>query len=445
MVGPPAESGRPVSDANETPPRSEHPAPPGAWLAARAAAKRLISPVERFLSIEASSGVLLLVAAVAALIWANSPWRSAYDSLLHTPVGARFGGFAFERDLQFWVNDVLMVVFFFVVGLEIKREAHGGELSELKRASLPAIAALGGMLFPAGIYFLLNAGTPAVSGAGVPVATDIAFAVGILALLGKRVPPALRILLLALAVIDDLGAIVVIALFYSSGVGVVGLSIAAAGILLILLMQKLGVRSPWAYVLPSVLAWAGTMASGVHPTIIGVVIGLCTPVHAWSGREELSPVDRLQRALHGWVAFVIMPVFALANAGVTFGEARLGGDGTAVLLGVTAGLVVGKPIGVFCFSWLAVRVGLAALPSGVRWSGILVVGLVAGIGFTMALFIATLAFPPGPLIEVAKLGILLASLVASVIGLGAGRLLLRSALPREAGSTLEDAERSTSA
>ena len=338
-----------------------------------------------------------------------------------------------------------MVVFFFVVGLELKREAHGGELSELKRASLPAIAALGGMLFPAGIYFLLNAGTPAVSGVGVPVATDIAFAVGILALLGKRVPPALRILLLALAVIDDLGAIVVIALFYSSGVGVVGLSIAAAGILLILLMQKLGVRSPWAYVLPSLLAWAGTMASGVHPTIIGVVIGLCTPVHAWSGQEDLSPVDRLQRALHGWVAFVIMPVFALANAGVTFGEAHLGAGGTAVLLGVTAGLVVGKPIGVFCFSWLAVRVGLAALPSGVRWSGILVVGLVAGIGFTMALFIATLAFPPGPLIEVAKLGILLASLVASVIGLTAGRLLLRSALPGEAASTLEDAERSTSA
>jgi NhaA family Na+:H+ antiporter len=203
------------------------------------------------------------------------------------------------------------------------------------------------------------------------------------------------------------------------------------------------VRSPWAYVFPGVLAWAGTLASGVHPTIIGVVIGLCTPVRAWSDKEALSPVDRIQRALHGWVAFVIMPVFALANAGVTFGEARLEGAGASVLLGVTAGLVIGKPIGVLTFSWLAVRTGLAALPMGIRWSGVLVVGLVAGIGFTMALFIATLAFPPGPLIEVAKLGILLGSLIASVIGLGAGRILLPSASPGQAAPTLQDAERST--
>ena len=255
----------------------------------------------------------------------------------------------------------------------------------------------------------------------------------------------MRILLLALAVIDDLGAIVVIALFYSSGISVVGLAVAAAGVGVILLMQKLGVRSPWSYVLPGVLAWAGTYASGVHPTIIGVVIGLITPLRAWPGHEARSPVERLEHALHGWVAFLIMPVFALANAGVTFGEARFGADGATVLLGVTLGLVVGKPVGVICFSWLAVRMKVAALPSGVRWSGVLVVGLVAGIGFTMAIFIATLALPPGPLIEVAKLGILLASVVASVIGLVTGRVLLRPTTPPEAARTLEEAERSTTA
>jgi Na+:H+ antiporter, NhaA family len=472
-----------LSDAHESPPPPDRPHPPGAWPAARAAARRLISPVERFLAIEASSGILLLAAALIALLWANSPWRSSYESLLHTPIGIRVAAFAFERDVHFWVNDGLMVVFFFVVGLEIKRELHAGELSEARRAALPALAALGGMLVPAGIYLLFNGGTPAMHGWGVPMATDIAFAVGILALLGKRVPPALRIMLLALAVIDDLGAIVVIALFYSSGVSIAGLAVAAGGVVVIILMQKFGFRSAWSYVLPGLLTWAGVYASGVHPTIAGVVIGLCTPVRAWfgpghfvnragavidaaradnlahddsrlhtrlsdlnvAGREALSPVERLQRSLHRWVAFGIMPLFALANAGVTFGDARFGGGGAMVLIGVTAGLVIGKPIGVVCFSWLAVRAGVAAMPSGVRWSGVLVVGLVAGIGFTMALFIATLAFPPGPLIEIAKLGILLASLIAGVIGLVAGRLLLRTATSREAACTLEEAERSTTA
>jgi Na+:H+ antiporter, NhaA family len=470
-----------LSDTRETPP--DRPDPPGAWPAARATAKRLISPVERFLSVEASSGILLLAAALVALVWANSPWRSTYESLLHTPIGLRIGGFAFERDVHFWVNDGLMVVFFFVVGLEIKRELYVGELSEVRRAALPALAALGGMLVPAGIYLLFNAGTPAANGWGVPMATDIAFAVGILALLGKRVAPALRILLLALAVIDDLGAIIVIAIFYSSGISLGGLAIVAAGLLLILMMQKLGVRAPWAYVVPGVLAWAGALASGVHPTIAGVIIGLLTPVRAWFGpdqfvdrasaaiaavrgdgadraghqvharlsdlnvarQETLSPVERIQHALHGWVAFAIMPLFALANAGVSFGEARVSGGGFTVLIGVSVGLVVGKPIGVIGLSWLAVRAKVAALPSGVRWSAVLVVGLVAGIGFTMALFVATLAFPPGPLIEVAKLGILLGSLAAGVIGLIAGRLLLPATAPTRAARTAEEAERSTTA
>jgi NhaA family Na+:H+ antiporter len=434
-----------VTDIRQAPPPPDRPDPPGAWPAARATARRLLSPVDRFLSVEASSGIVLLAAALVALVWANSPWRWAYQGLLHTPIGLRVGGLGFERDVHFWVNDGLMVVFFFVVGLEIKRELHAGELSELRRAALPAIAALGGMLVPAGIYLLFNRATAAASGWGVPMATDIAFAVGILALLGKRVAPALRILLLALAVIDDLGAIVVIALAYSSGLGVGGLAVAAAGLLLILLMQKMGMRSPWAYLVPGVLTWAGTLASGVHPTIAGVVIGLLTPVRAWPGREAVSPVDRLHHALHRVVAFAIMPVFALANAGVSFGDASLDGGRTPVLVGVALGLLIGKPVGVVGLSWLAVRAGVAALPSGVRWSGVLVVGLVAGIGFTMALFIAALAFPPGPLIDVAKLGILLASGTAGAIGLTAGRLLLPATPPAEAARTAEEAERSTTA
>jgi len=408
----------------EDPPPPDHRRPHRRLAAARARAKRLLSPIDRFLSIEASSGIVLLVSAVLALCWANSPWRAAYQNLINAPIGWRVAGFAFERSVEFFVNEGLMVVFFFVVGLEIKRELHSGELSDRRRAALPALAALGGMLAPAGIYLLFNAGTPAADGWGVPMATDIAFAVGALTLLGKRVPPALRILLLALAVIDDLGAIIVIALFYSGGIKIAALGVAGAGILLILLMQKLRFRSPWAYVIPGIVIWAGTLASGVHPTIAGVVIGLCTPVRAPSGQDGSSPAERIQQALHRWVAFGIMPVFALVNAGVSVGDARLTDGGATLLIGVVVGLAVGKPIGVMCASWIAVRAGVAALPAGVRWSGVFVVGLVAGIGFTMALFIATLAFPPGPLIEVAKLGIMLASLVAGVIGLAAGRWLL---------------------
>jgi NhaA family Na+:H+ antiporter len=469
-----------ASPDNRTPPHS-HPAPPEAWAAARNAAHRLIvSPVERFLSIEAASGILLLAAAVLALAWANSPWQGLYQALWHTPFGLRLGPWAFERDMHFWINDGLMVIFFFVVVLEIRREMHAGELSEFRRAALPVFAALGGMLAPALIYLGFNAGTTAGSGWGVPMATDIAFAVGVLALLGRRVRPALRILLLALAVIDDLGAIVVIALFYSSGISFTGLAVAALGLALIVLMQKLGVRSPLAYLPPALITWAGAYLTGVHPTLAGVVIGLLTPVRTWFGpqefadhasaaadvardnrgeggdhllnkfadldlarREAVSPVERLQYALHGWVAYLIMPLFALANAGVPLGEARLDVAGTPVLLGVTLGLVLGKPLGVVALSALAVRLRMAALPAGVRWSGVLVVGTVAGIGFTMALFIASLAFPPGPLAEVAKLGILCASAIAAVMGLAAGRLLLSPTATQGAAPSDAEAEAST--
>jgi NhaA family Na+:H+ antiporter len=441
----------------------------------------VLTPVENFLSIEASSGIVLLVAAVVALLWANSPWRSTYEQLLHTPIGFVVGSLRFEHDVHFWINDGAMVVFFFVVGLEIKRELHGGELSTVRRAALPAFAALGGMLVPAGIYLSLNAGTAAANGWGVPMATDIAFAVGILALLGNRVPPALRILLLALAVIDDLGAILVIAIFYSSAFNVAGLAVGGAGIVMILGMQKVGVRQAWAYVVPGVVVWAGAYLAGVHPTIAGVVVGLLTPARAWFGperfvdhagaaveavkaqapaatparllstlhhlnvarREAVSPVERIQHALHGIVAFGIMPLFALANAGVAFGSARLDASGARVLVGVLLGLALGKPIGILVLSWLAVRVKVAALPVGVRWSGVLIVGLVGGIGFTMALFIASLAFAASPLIDVAKLGILGASGVAALVGLAVGRLYLPPQAHPDAATTPDQAESST--
>jgi NhaA family Na+:H+ antiporter len=418
--------------------------------------------VDRFLAIEAASGVVLLLAAAAALAWANSPAADRYQALWHTPLGIRLGGWSFERDLHFWINDGLMTVFFFVVGLEIRREIHHGELSALRRAALPLAAALGGMALPALLFLTFNHGRPSSVGWGVPMATDIAFAVGVLALLGKRVPPALRILLLALAVIDDVGAILVIAFFYSSGLTAAGLAAVAAGAAGILALQAMGVRSPSAYLVPAVTIWAGAYGAGVHPTLAGVVVGMMTPTRAWLGgegflervesrlrtlrvsdlpevqallphldavdvarREAVSPLDRLQHALHGWVAFGIMPLFAFANAGVPLGSATLEGDGLRVFAGVGLGLLLGKPLGVMGLSWLTARLGWAALPGGVRWSQVSVVAVAAGIGFTMALFIAQLAFPPGPLLETAKLAILVGSAMSGGAAYVLGRAVLK--------------------
>jgi NhaA family Na+:H+ antiporter len=457
-------------------PRPDDP-PPESWAPARRLARAAMAPVERFLAVEASSGLLLLFAAAVALVWANSPWSGSYAALWHTPIGLKLGPWAFERDLHFWINDGLMTIFFFVVGLEIRREIHRGELSELRRAALPLAAALGGMLVPAAIYAALNHGGPAASGWGIPMATDIAFAVGVLALLGSRVPGALRILLLALAVIDDVGAIVVIAVFYSTGFAVSGLGIAALGVLVILAMRAAGVRAPSLYIAPAIVVWAGVYASGVHPTLAGVLVGLLTPVKAWLGtegfadhaegelralrgeapadghgvlghldsldsarKEAVSPVERLQHALHGWVAYGIMPLFALANAGVPLGSASLAGDGLSVFLGVGLGLAVGKPLGVLGLAWLAGRAGVASRPNGVTWARVGVVGLTAGIGFTMALFIAQLALPAGPLLETAKLAILCGSAAAAVAGYLIGARVLAS----QAGSASEaEAEAST--
>lgn len=441
-------------------------------------------PLERFLRIEAASGVLLLLAAAAALVWANLGSNAGYSAFWHTPVAIRIGSFSFERSLEWVVNDGLMVVFFFVVGLEIRREIHCGELSEWRRAALPAMAALGGMLAPAGLYLLLASAPTTRVGWGVPMATDIAFAVGILTLLGKRVPPALRVLLLALAVIDDLGAIVVIALFYSAGINYMGVLAAAAGLVGILMLQRIGVRTKALYLAPGLVAWAGTYAAGIHPTIAGVLIGLMTPVRAWlgaegfvagvrdqvatlegahpnsmsahdlaghvkqfnvAGREALSPAESLIQTLHPWVAFGIMPLFALANAGVALAGPTDGVGTAAVSLAVGVGLVLGKPAGVLLAIWVSLRTKLGRLPTGIGWRHLLVLGTVAGVGFTMALFIAQLAFQDASLLNGAKLGVLAASAIAGVLALLLGLALLpATAAGNVVGAlTADEAEAST--
>jgi NhaA family Na+:H+ antiporter len=466
----------------ETPSNPLQTVPPEAWAPLQRLLHVAGRPLERFLRIEAASGLLLMLAAALALAWANSPWASAYSDFWHTVVGVRLGPLEFERSLEWCVNDGLMVIFFFVVGLEIRREVHCGELSEWRRAAVPAAAALGGMLVPAALYLLIAGAPETRSGWGVPMATDIAFAVGILTLLGKRVPAALRVLLLAVAVIDDLGAIVVIAVFYSSGIQLTGVLVAALGFAAVLVLQRLGVRSKLAYVPVGIVAWAGTYAAGVHPTIAGVAIGLMTPVRAWLGaqgfvvgvrreikhledaapaslsahelagslrhvdaarREALSPAESLIQSLHPWVAFGIMPIFALANAGVAIGGGSDAPTSSTIELAVALGLVLGKPLGVLLACFLALKLGLGRLPSGVTWRHLLVLGTVAGVGFTMALFIAQLAFTDAAMLSAAKLGVLMASAVAGVLALVLGRVLLGTRSPGYHALTADEAEAST--
>ncbi len=466
-----------VDDLRSSPPPSS---PPGASPVAHRWTRRVVAPIERFLHIEAASGVVLLLAAVFAMIVANSRFADAFHHLLEMPIGLRLGSRVFEHPVHFWINDGLMTIFFFVVGLEIRREIHEGELATLRRAALPVIAALGGMAVPALLYLTVGGHDAADRrGWGVPMATDIAFAVGVLALLGKRVPPALRVLLLALAIIDDIGGIVVIAMFYSGALDPSGLLLAAGGITGIVLLQRLGIRRPPIYVVPGLIVWTGIMRSGVHPTIAGVIVGLLTPARSWLGpeglirvarrsaeeverelesgtagtvraerlaeqasridlahREALAPAARLQMMLHPWVAFGIMPIFALANAGVTL-------DQDALVLGpvsggILLGLVAGKPIGVIGACLLAVKLEITALPRGIGGRELAVLGIVAGIGFTMALFIANLAFPDGQRLEQAKAAILAASTIAMIGGLLVGRLLLKK--QPEAGAATSEAE-----
>jgi Na+:H+ antiporter, NhaA family len=374
-----------------------------------------------------SSGMLLMATALA-LIVANSPWSEPYLRLLHGPFGVTLGPYSFYRNLEWWVNDVLMVFFFFAVGLEIRCEVEHGVLSSWRRAILPAAAALGGMLVPAGLY-LAVAGAPSTQrGWGVPMATDIAFALGVLALLGKRVPPALRVLLLALAVIDDVGAIIVIALFYSAGVAWAGLALAALSVLAIVALQRLRVGSLFAYALPALLVWGGVSAAGVHPTIAGVLVGLLTPASPWpainGGTQRRAPAESLLPTIQPWIELGIMPAFALTNAGVVLGSGGLEGAAWTVTRGVAAGLIVGKPLGVLLATALMLRLGIGAVPAGIKARHLVLLGIVAGVGFTMALFMAQLAFRDGQLLAAAKRGVLGASGVAALLALLVGRLAL---------------------
>jgi NhaA family Na+:H+ antiporter len=385
----------------------------------------------RFISIEALSGVVLLIAAAIALGWANSSLAYVYEGVWHLELSFGLERFLVHHDLHFWVNDGLMTVFFLVVGLEIRREMHDGALSDPKVAILPIIAAIGGVLVPAGLFVLMNAEPAARRGWAVPTATDIAFAVGVLSLIGRGVPPALRMLLLTLAIIDDIAAILVIAFFYSSGIDVGGLGIVAAGLLLVLALQALSVRPVLAYVLPGAIVWYGMLRAGMHPALAGVLLGLLTPARPAFGRRKgdplmaqgEAPVVRVEALLHSWVAFGIMPLFALANAGVSLKGLDLkSGVPLGVAAGIVAGLVLGKPVGIVLAAALAVKLRLCALPAGVQWRHTWLLGLLGGIGFTMSIFISNLAFEDATLLAAAKFAVLVGSALAASLGFVLGKL-----------------------
>ncbi|MCK1394265.1 Na+/H+ antiporter NhaA [Bradyrhizobium sp. 1] len=381
--------------------------------------EQALTTLQHFLHVEAISGIVLLAAAAVALLWANSPFAHSYHDIWNLPIPLRLGELGFVRPLHFWINDALMTVFFLVVGMEIRRETHEGALSKLDQAILPVLAAFGGVIVPALIYLGFNSVTGRSNGWAIPTATDIAFAVGVLALLGKSIPGNVRVFLLALAIIDDVIAVLIIALFYTSGLDFNGFIVAALGVLMALGLQRIGLGSAYAYIVPAFIVWAGFLMAGVHPTLAGVVLGLITPVR--SNRPEIvPPVIRVETALHPWVAYGIMPIFALANAGVSFAGVELAGGAQFVTLGVALALCAGKPIGVIGATWLAVRTGWCRLAPDVSWGGVCLIGLLAGIGFTMSIFIAMLAFTDDKLLDAAKLGVLFGSLIAVTLGLGWG-------------------------
>ena len=384
--------------------------------------RRLPAPLREYLREEAAGGVALTAAAALALVWANSPWRAAYDALWETTLAVRLGRFAIEADLRHWVDDGLMTLFFLVVGLEIKRELVAGELRTWRRAALPVVAAAGGMAVPALIYAAANAGRPGAPGWGVPMATDIAFALGVLALLGSRVPAALKVFLLTLAVVDDLGSIAVVALVYSRGVDLGALAVAAGLLVLVAVLVRARVWWLPLHVGLGAALWLALWHSGVSPALAGVAMGLLTPVPL---------AERLAHDLHPVSAFLVVPLFALANAGVSLEGGGLAAPGAgAVLGGVLAGRVLGKLAGIGAAAWLAVRLGLAVRPHATSWPQLAGVATVAGIGFTVPLFVADLAFPDGQFQAPVKLGLLLASVVAGAAGALVLFLAARGRKPR---------------
>jgi Na+:H+ antiporter, NhaA family len=426
--------------------------------------RAVVQPVQRLLDHEAAGGIVMLAAAVVAIVWANSPWSGTYVDLWETPLRVELGG-VLELDhlsLQAWVNDALMTIFFLLVGLEIKRELVHGELRDVRSVALPVVAAVGGMVVPAAIYWALNAGGAGGDGWGIPMATDIAFAVGVVTVLGRRVPLAAKVFLLTLAIADDLGAIAVIAVFYTGDLSFGWLAAAVAGLGVIAVLRRSDVQALAPYLAVGAFVWLALLESGVHATLCGVALGLLTP--AWPlrsprhfprdarrvlGRIErayydrvltedefeanehliaevarlsmhsTSPLERLERALSPWVAFVIVPVFAVANAGVPLSGDALGGlVSDPVTVGVVLGLVVGKTVGVVAAAALAVRFGLGRLPAATNWRHMVGLAACAGIGFTVALFVTSLSFTDPALQDSAKVGILAGSLVAGAVGYG---------------------------
>jgi len=381
---------------------------------------RLLKPLDEFLRVETASGLVLLAAAAIALALANSGWHAGFTHFLD---GWRLPG---GVTLHFVVNDILMAVFFLVVGLEIRREVHDGALSTPAQAALPLVAAAGGIVAPA-LVFIAIADAAVSDGWAVPAATDIAFAVGVLALLGRRVDPSLRVLLLAIAIADDIAAVLIIAFFYAEGIAPGGLAIAAAGTVAGLVAHRAGLNAWVACLASGAAIWYGFLLAGIHPALAGVAAGLLVPMRP-RRPDAQPPAAQLESALHPWVAFGVMPLFALANAGVRFEGLDLASTVAQGLAGgIALGLFVGKPLGIGIAAWLAVRSGLCRLPEGVAPAGIAVIGFLAGIGFTMSIFIAALAFEESPSLAVAKFGVLAGSVAAAVAGLLLGRLLLRPA------------------
>ena len=421
--------------------------------------KQAMTPFEEFVHAEASSGLLLMACTVAAMVIANSGWYAAYDAILHTKITIGGGNFTLSHSLHHWINDGLMTLFFFTVGLEIKREILVGELADRRQAILPIAGALGGMIIPATIYLALNGNSDAISGWGIPMATDIAFAMGVLALLGKRVPKPLIGFLLALAIVDDLGAVLVIAAFYTDQINISALLFAGGALAMLVLSNMAGIRRPLPYILFGFLLWLGLLKSGVHATLAGVITALTVPANSYcealpfvhrmqelnrefenlqeqqkhimeNGKQQKilqsmenfvhkmeSPLQRMEHHLHIWVSFLIIPIFALANAGIPIDLSTMGNTMRhPVTLGIILGLIGGKLIGISFFSWLVIKMGWSRLPQGVTMPHIASVSLLAGIGFTMSIFIGGLAFDNDHYLLNAKIGILAASLVAGIIG-----------------------------
>ncbi len=375
----------------------------------------MIERLQTLLKHEAAGGVLLMLAAVLALIMNNSPLAFLYDKLLDIPIVVQVGELSIKKPMLLWINDGLMAMFFLLVGLEIKRELVQGNLSSAQQAILPVLAAIGGMLVPALIYIAFNYNDPeSIRGWAIPAATDIAFAVGILALLGSRVPIGLKIFVLALAVIDDLGAIIIIALFYTAELSLSSLAIAGIGTAALLALNLSGVTRMLPFVLVGTIMWVAVLKSGVHATLAGVIIAFCIPLRT-DDDSTTPPLIRAEHALHGFVALMVMPVFAFANAGVSLAGITLNDFFSPIPLGIALGLLVGKQIGVFGFTWVGVRLGLCRLPEGVGWLQIYGGSALAGIGFTMSLFIGTLAFADPQQQEFVRLGVLSGSLISGII------------------------------